>query len=42
MNIREANKVDAQRCDRILYDAFKNLAERHNFPADFPSPVCRS
>jgi GNAT superfamily N-acetyltransferase len=38
MNVRDANKVDAQRCGRILYDAFKNLAEKHNFPADFPSP----
>jgi GNAT superfamily N-acetyltransferase len=38
MNIRDANKVDAQRCGRILYDAFKNLAEKHNFPPDFPSP----
>src|SRR6202042_81381 len=38
MNIRDANKVDAKRCGRILYDAFKNLAEKHNFPADFPSP----
>jgi len=38
MNIRDANKVDAQRCGRILYDAFTNLAEKHNFPPDFPSP----
>jgi len=38
MNIRDVNKVDAQRCGRILYDAFKNLAEQHNFPPDLPSP----
>src|ERR1700716_2003070 len=38
MNIRDANKVDAQRCGHILYDAFKNLAEQHNFPPDLPSP----
>ena len=38
MNIRDVNKVDAQRCGRILYDAFTNLAEKHNFPPDFPSP----
>ncbi len=25
-------------CGRILYDAFGKLAERHNFPRDFPSP----
>jgi predicted N-acetyltransferase YhbS len=39
MNIRDANKSDAQKCGRILYDAFKNLAEKHNFPPDFPSPA---
>ena len=29
MNIRDADKADAQMCGRILHDAFKNLAERH-------------
>ena len=38
MNIRDANKADAQTCGGILYDAFKKLAEQHNFPPDFPSP----
>jgi predicted N-acetyltransferase YhbS len=38
MDIRDANKVDAQRCGRVLYDAFTNLAEKHNFPPDSPSP----
>jgi GNAT superfamily N-acetyltransferase len=38
MNIREASKADEQMCGCILYDAFKNLAEQHNFPPDFPSP----
>jgi len=38
MNIRDANKADAQTCGRILYDAFKKLAEQHNCPPDFPSP----
>jgi predicted N-acetyltransferase YhbS len=37
MNIRDADKADAQMCGRILYDAFKNLAEQHNFPPDVPS-----
>jgi predicted N-acetyltransferase YhbS len=37
MNIRAASKADSQMCGRILYDAFKDLAERHNFPPDFPS-----
>lgn len=38
MNIRDANKADAQMCGRIMYDAFKKLGEQHNFPHDFPSP----
>jgi hypothetical protein len=38
MNIRDANKLDAPTCGRILYNAFNNLAEKHNFPPDFPSP----
>src|ERR1700691_5699959 len=37
MNIRDADKADAQMCGRILYDAFTNLATQHNFPPDFPS-----
>jgi GNAT superfamily N-acetyltransferase len=38
MNIRDADKADAQMCGRILYDAFTKLSEQHNFPRDFPSP----
>jgi GNAT superfamily N-acetyltransferase len=38
MNVRDASKADEQICGRILYDAFNNLAEQHNFPPDFPSP----
>lgn len=38
MNIRDARKADEQVCGRILYDAFKNLADQHNFPPDLPSP----
>ena len=38
MDIREVRKADEQMCGRILYEAFKNLAEQHNFPPDFPSP----
>jgi len=37
MNIRDASKADSQMCGRILYDAFRDLAEQHNFPPDFPS-----
>ena len=38
MIFRDANEADAQSCGRILYDAFKILGEKHNFPPDFPSP----
>ena len=37
MNIRDASKADSQTCGRIMYDAFRDLANRHNFPPDFPS-----
>jgi GNAT superfamily N-acetyltransferase len=29
---------DAEACGRIVYEAFRHLAERHHFPPDFPSP----
>ena len=38
MRIRDADKADAQRCGHILYDAFKSVSDKHNFPPDFPSP----
>ncbi len=28
---------DAKACGAICYEAFKVIAEQHNFPADFPS-----
>ena len=37
MNIRNASQADSHMCGRILYDAFRELAEQHNFPPDFPS-----
>jgi predicted N-acetyltransferase YhbS len=37
MNIRDASKADSQMCGRVMYDAFQDLAKRHNFPPDFPS-----
>ena len=36
--LRPGNAADAQRCGAICYDAFKTIAEQHNFPPDFPSP----
>ncbi|MDN5850727.1 MAG: GNAT family N-acetyltransferase [Nitrococcus sp.] len=38
VTLRPANAEDATRCGAICYDAFKAIAEQHNFPADFPSP----
>jgi predicted N-acetyltransferase YhbS len=38
VTLRPGNAADAQRCGEICYNAFKAVAEQHNFPADFPSP----
>jgi ribosomal protein S18 acetylase RimI-like enzyme len=37
ITIRRAEAADAPRCGTILYRAFENLADYHNFPRDFPS-----
>ena len=37
LRIRSANVDDARECGRILYEAFKSIADQHNFPPDFPS-----
>jgi predicted N-acetyltransferase YhbS len=36
--IRRATPADAEVCGRICFEAFGVLAEKHNFPNDFPSP----
>ena len=36
--IRSMKQEDVDACGRICYEAFKTIAERHNFPPDFPSP----
>src|SRR5437667_27605 len=38
VTLRPGNAADAQRCGEICYNAFKAIAEQHNFPPDFPSP----
>ena len=38
VQIRAMKKEDVETCGRICYEAFKSIAERHNFPPDFPSP----
>ena len=35
--IRSAIATDAEACGRIIFDAFKGIAEQHGFPRDFPS-----
>jgi predicted N-acetyltransferase YhbS len=37
MIVRKATAADAVVCGRICYEAFKAIAEKHNFPPDFPS-----
>jgi predicted N-acetyltransferase YhbS len=37
LTIREAAPGDATECGRICYEAFKAIAEAHNFPPDFPN-----
>jgi predicted N-acetyltransferase YhbS len=35
--LRPGTLEDAKECGRIAYQAFKSIAEQHNFPPDFPS-----
>ena len=35
--IRRANPGDGEVCGKICFEAFRSLAEHHNFPLDFPS-----
>ena len=37
VEIRTAQPDDMTACGRIIYQAFKDIAERHNFPHNFPS-----
>ena len=38
LTMRPGTADDAKACGTICYDAFKAIAEAHNFPPDFPSP----
>ncbi|HYG80555.1 MAG TPA: GNAT family N-acetyltransferase [Pyrinomonadaceae bacterium] len=38
VEIRAMRQEDVETSGRICYEAFKNIAERHNFPPDFPTP----
>jgi predicted N-acetyltransferase YhbS len=37
LNLRRATREDAAVLGQINYDAFKKIADHHNFPPDFPS-----
>lgn len=37
LSLRRGTPADATECGRICFEAFKNLADRHRFPPDFPS-----
>ena len=38
IQIREMKPEDAEKCGTIVYEAFNNIAEKHNFRPDFPTP----
>ena len=38
MELRAARSEDIPACGEIMYEAFRGIAEQHNFPPDFPSP----
>jgi predicted N-acetyltransferase YhbS len=38
VRIRSMQQADVETCGRICYEAFKNIAGRHNFRPDFPEP----
>lgn len=38
LTVRPGTPADAEICGPIAYEAFKAMAEAHNFVADFPSP----
>ncbi len=35
--IRRATPADADVCGNICFEAFRTVAQRHNFPPDFPT-----
>jgi predicted N-acetyltransferase YhbS len=38
VTLRAGSAEDAQHCGAICYEAFKAIAEQHNFPPDLPTP----
>jgi predicted N-acetyltransferase YhbS len=37
IELRSMKQEDVETCGRICYEGFKSIADRHNFPPDFPS-----
>lgn len=37
MNIRHVTTADVENCGRTIYEAFIGIADKHNFPHDFPN-----
>jgi GNAT superfamily N-acetyltransferase len=37
VRLRSGTVDDTRECGRIIYEAFKSIADQHNFPPDFPS-----
>jgi predicted N-acetyltransferase YhbS len=42
LKLRRGVPADSAECGRICFEAFKGIADRHNFPQDFPSPEVAS
>ena len=38
IKLRTAQTADISACSKVMYEAFRDIAERHNFPPDFPDP----
>ena len=38
IELRTAQAADIPACGKAMYEAFRDIAERHNFSPDFPSP----
>ena len=38
LKLRRGVPANSAECGRICFEAFKTVAERHNFSSDFPSP----
>ena len=36
--LRAAQAGDIPACSKAMFEAFRDIAEQHNFPPDFPSP----